>query len=97
MTKVKGYAKAEHIERGEATVATKEGNDWADHYATKGIKQHQEVAVKTAKWLKGRQEDYAKLMGRIQNVSVAVLKSEKEERKRRRVLPTALKGYDDTK
>ena len=69
----------------------------ADHYATMGIKQHQLAAVKTAKWLKGRQQDYAKLMERIQKVIVAVLKSKKEERKRRQALQTALKGYDDTK
>ena len=63
--KVKGHAKEEHIARGEATQATKEGNDCADHYASRGIKQHDEAAVVTAKWLKKRQEDCTTLMGRV--------------------------------
>lgn len=44
--KVKGHAKAEHIKAGIATQAGKEGNDWADYYATRGISEHDHVAVK---------------------------------------------------
>ena len=56
--KVKGHAKDEHIERGEATAETKEGNDWADFYATRGVKQHGGVVTEVGKWLKKRQDQY---------------------------------------
>lgn len=77
--KAKGHATARHIEQGLATEETKDGNDWADHYATKGIEQHQHVAAHLAKWLASRQKDYTKFMGKVQAIIVAVLKKEKEE------------------
>ena len=62
--KVKGHATSKHIEMGLATAETKEGNDWADHYATKGTEQHQAGAVKLAKWLASRQKSCANFMGK---------------------------------
>ena len=75
--KVKGHATAKHIEQGLATEETKDGNDWADHCATKGIEQHQHGATQLAKWLASRQKDYAKLMGKVQAIIVAVLQKRK--------------------
>lgn len=64
--KVKGHAKGEHIARGEATEETKNGNVWADHYATKGITLHDGQAVQLAKWLQQRHKGYAAFVARVQ-------------------------------
>ena len=77
--KVKGHATSKHIEMGRAIAETKEGNDWVDHYATKGTEQHQEGATQLAKWLASRQNDYAKFMAKIQTIIVAVLKKKKKK------------------
>ena len=77
--KAKGHATAKHIEMGLATAETKDGNDWADHYATKGTQQHQDGAIQLAKWLARRQNDYAKFMAKIQASIVAVLKKMKKK------------------
>ena len=70
-TKVKGHAKEEHITSGEATRSQKEGNDYADCYAGKGIKDHGEVALLLAEWGAQRQSGYAELVGKLQKIIVA--------------------------
>ena len=86
-----------YIEQGLAMEETKDGNDWADHYATKGIEQHQQGATQLAKWLASRQKDYAKFMGKVQKIIVAVLKKEKEERGHKEEIQKTLLGYDPQK
>ena len=94
--KVKGHAAQKHIEQGLATAETKQGNDWADHYATKGIEAHQPQAVRLAKWLANRQKEYAKFIGKIQNI-IAVLKKEKEQREYNDEVKNLLHEYDTNK
>lgn len=95
--KVKGHATEEHIRNGIATEETKRGNDSADLYAPRGILEHQEQAVNLAKWLKDRQERYAKLVARIKIMFVAVPKKEKEERAKSKAEQSFAMGYDRSK
>ena len=88
--KVKGHATAKHIEQGLATEETKHGNDWADHYATKGIEQHQHGATHLAKWLASRQKVRLNSWERFKP---SLLHSFKKKRKKGDVMNRSKKPY----
>ena len=54
LTKVKGHATEEQVNKGLVRPCDKSGNDWADDFANRGALQHEPFAVMLAKWLQAR-------------------------------------------
>ena len=97
ITKVKGHATVQQVLNEEVKAEDKEGNDWADTYASKGIMQHGTPVVTLARYYGQRQACYEKLLEEVQMTIIAVIKAEKEEREARHKVNCAVEGYDDKK
>ena len=97
ITKVKGHATMKQVLNDEVKARDKDGNDWADTYATRGIQQHGTSAVSLAKYFGQRQASYEKLMEEVQMTIIAVIKAEKAERETRQKVESAAKGFDEQK
>ena len=54
LTKVKGHATEEHIKEGISKQRDKEGNDYADQNADRGVNDHEYEAVVTSRMLAKR-------------------------------------------
>ena len=97
ITKVKGHATMKQVLNQEVKASDKDGNDWADTYATKGIQEHGPAVVRIAKYFGQRQANYEKLMEEVQLTIIAVIKAEKTERENRQKVQNASKGFDEQK
>lgn len=95
--KVTGHARQQHVDSGVATAEQKEGNDWADTYADKGVWHHEPAAVQLAKWMQKRHANYVKLVGRVPAMIAVVFQVERSEREIRQTTRSSTKGYDDRK
>ena len=103
-SKVEGHAKLSDVEGGRVRPQDKVGNDWADWFVDKGALQYElqegtsnNPALKRwiADWSVSRHKKYVDFRVKIDNVIVAVLKTETAERQKRKEVKTWLQGYDD--
>ena len=78
LTKAKGHATKEDVEKGIATAKDKLGNDEADKCATKGVEALGLTNATT--WLDRRHDAYIQFMKRIHIMIIRVLQKEKELR-----------------
>ena len=65
LTKVKGHATQEMVEKGDVQPEDKEGNDEADGAAEKGSVEEQPRTYHLARLYSSRQRAYEQLMSRI--------------------------------
>ena len=82
MTKVKGHAKSEHIEKGITTAEHALGNAQSDANADKGHTQHGNDAANLSNWFQLRHQYFASFMRNLQEFIIAVLH---ENRRLRRI------------
>ena len=93
ITKVKGHATKEEVDKGIATAKDKKGNDQADECATKGVNTL--GLANATMWLSRRHEAYIQLMKRIHVMIIRVLQKEKELRTQKAEATKFPEGFDD--
>ena len=78
--KVKAHATDQHVKDNLVKIEDKQGNDWADTYAGRGIQEHGDAALTIARYFSQRQGGYQKMMAAVQQIIIEVTKAEKAER-----------------
>ena len=80
VTKVKGHATEEHVQQGLVQEMHKQGNDQADSAATCGVQATGHGKIQYMIWVKKRHRAYMDFVAKIQKLTAAVLKLDKEHR-----------------
>ena len=77
MTKVKGHARQEHIDKGLTTAAHATGNNKSDVHANMGHEHRGMDAANLSNWLQTRHDHLSTLMKGIEGVIIAMFHENK--------------------
>jgi len=80
ITWIKGHAQAKHIEQGTTTWQHKEGNDLADSLAERAVVQDNDDALHLAGYYRAKQDNLQKLVQKIHDMFLRVLKEDRRLR-----------------